>query len=271
MKTNSFPGFGALIKKYRARAELSQSGLADALGVSRNTILNWETEKCQPDMFYIKALCEELCIPITEFFKMETPNGLTFEERRVINLFRELSSPGKEIAKKTLFSIKEVEDNRKIVEMKDSFKYLQFPSTASAAGNGCQFGDVPPETRFVRKTNANARADAMIRIDGRSMEPVYHSGDLVYVEYTQDVHPNDVVICSTADGAVIKCVSEDRQLFSLNPDYPYGMKSEDDNVRVIGKVLGIVQEDDLPVEEDCNLLEEIFVDELREYRQEHGC
>lgn len=57
------------------------------------------------------------------------------------------------------------------------------------------------------------------------MEPVYHDGDIVYVKYTTDVENNDIVICTTADGAVIKRMYEN-MLYSLNQQYPYGEKSE---------------------------------------------
>ena len=75
------------------------------------------------------------------------------------------------------------------------------------------------------------------------MEPLYHDGDLVYVCYTQAVEDGDDVICSTADGAVIKRL-HNHKLHSLNKNLPFGEKSEDDHVAILGKVLGIASEDE---------------------------
>lgn len=124
--------------------------------------------------------------------------------------------------------------------------------------------------KFAKKTPANEMADAIITVSGKSMEPIYHSGDLVYVQYTEECNPGDVVICSTDDGAVIKMVKEDRTLFSLNPAFPFGPHSEDNNVRVIGQVLGVVQYGDLPTQEEEGILQEIFYDEVREFHKKYG-
>ena len=96
------------------------------------------------------------------------------------------------------------------------------------------------------------------------MEPLYHDGDLLYIVYTQEHKDGDDVVCSTADGAVVKRVYENK-LISLNETYPFGEKSEDDHVKVLGKVIGIVSKDSLPDETDLSVLEEIHSVELREF------
>lgn len=101
------------------------------------------------------------------------------------------------------------------------------------------------------------------------MEPQYHNGDLVYVKYTQSVEDGDIVICSTADGAVIKQMLG-HKLYSLNKALPYGDKSEDDHVTIVGKVLGKVSELELPDDDDIPLLEEVKAQEVREFKKKYG-
>jgi len=48
------------------------------------------------------------------------------------------------------------------------------------------------------------------------------------------------------------------------------MKSEDDNVRVIGRVLGIVQPNELPQPDEVVFLEEIFAKEIKAFKKERG-
>ena len=83
------------------------------------------------------------------------------------------------------------------------------------------------------------------------------------MEYTKDVENNDIVICSTADGAVIKRMY-DNKLYSLNPQYPYGDKGEDDHVQVIGTVSA----DEIPDAEDVAILRELKAEELYEFERE---
>ena len=123
------------------------------------------------------------------------------------------------------------------------------------------------KTCIHKKNRLSTEADTLIRVSGRSMEPVYHNGDLVYVKYTKDVENNDIVICSSADGAVIKRMY-DNKLYSLNPQYPYGEKSEDDHVQVVGKVLGTVSADEIPDAEDVAILRELKAEELYEFERE---
>lgn len=73
----------------------------------------------------------------------------------------------------------------------------------------------------------------------------------------------------TADGAVIKRMY-DNKLYSLNPQYPYGEKGEDDHVQVIGKVLGTVSADEIPDAEDSAMLKDLKSDELYEFDREYG-
>ena len=152
--------------------------------------------------------------------------------------------------------------------LRDAYFILPLQSTA-AAGPGNEFNALKPQPFFVKKNRFNAEADTLICVSGHSMEPVYHDGDIVYVKYTTDVENNDIVICTTADGAVIKRMYENK-LYSLNPQYPYGEKSEDDHVQVVGKVIGTVSADEIPDAEDAAILKELKSDELYEFDREYG-
>ncbi len=48
--------FGTRIKKYREHINLSQEELANKIYVSRQTISNWENDKCYPDINSLKLL-----------------------------------------------------------------------------------------------------------------------------------------------------------------------------------------------------------------------
>ena len=54
--------FGAVIRKYRNKNEMSQPELAELMGVSRNTITNWENDRARPEVETIRVLCSMLLL-----------------------------------------------------------------------------------------------------------------------------------------------------------------------------------------------------------------
>lgn len=63
---------GNCIYENRKKKGLTQQELADMLGVTNRTIINWEKGKCMPDYSLLKSLCDVLEITISEFLTGET-------------------------------------------------------------------------------------------------------------------------------------------------------------------------------------------------------
>jgi DNA-binding XRE family transcriptional regulator len=61
METSSGYTFGELLKQYRARANMSQTALAEKLGVSRLTISNWEVGNTLPRR-HVKEIADALLL-----------------------------------------------------------------------------------------------------------------------------------------------------------------------------------------------------------------
>lgn len=270
MREKLFSGYGAVIKKYRAKAGLSQAELAEQLSVTRNTVINWEAEKSQPDMFYLRQLCENLLIPLNELFSMPGKSNYSLQEKQLISVFRELSPIGQKAIHKQMIALRDTEIDEREAAIRDKCICFGREQTDLAAGNGIPFSGIPPKLQIMYRTPANAKADTIARVSGHSMEPYYRDGDLVYIRFTDGCDPGDIVACSTADGGVIKRVNNERKLMSLNPDYPFGEKNDDDHVRVIGKVVGIVQEDDFPTDDDIALYEELYAPDIKAFKQQRG-
>ena len=62
---------GAAIKKLRERKGLTQSQLANQIGVSDKAVSKWETAKGLPDISLIEPLAKALGISVTELFSGE--------------------------------------------------------------------------------------------------------------------------------------------------------------------------------------------------------
>lgn len=253
--------FGAIVQKYRIKRNMSQSELASMLGTSRNTITNWETDKSLPAFFAIRELVGILEIPLHELFGIDDDDVLSEDESLMLRQYRELSSMSRRVADRMIDALLQEETEARDRDLREHFLVLPLPATPAAAGSGCAFSEAAPTYRFVRKNSRSESADVLIRVSGASMEPLYRDGDLVYVRYGNSADDGEDVVCSTADGAVIKRVRS-RRLYSLNQAMPFGDKSEDDHVLILGTVLGIVREDELADESDRLRLEELKCEEL---------
>lgn len=75
---------GAKLKKLRKNAGLSQAEIAQKLGVSRQAISNWETNR--------KGLSLERAVSITETFEI-TPNDLLEVKKEAVDA-RHKKGPG---------------------------------------------------------------------------------------------------------------------------------------------------------------------------------
>ncbi len=261
--------FGPVLKERRNRLRLSQQALAELMDVSRNTVINWEVDRSKPEYDVLPRLCAVLDLSLGELFGSDYPEHADEQERRLLNSFRQLSPVGKRTAERVLSVMLDEELRNRDEELAVSFRLFAEYYSPVAAGSGCEFGDRRPGPVFLRKNGRNDRADAVIRVSGDSMEPVYHDGDLLYFRYEDDAPPGSDAVCSTVRGAIVKRVDADGSLCSVNPARPFDMKTEGDSVRVLGIITGAVEPADRPEPQDLGLLREIFHDELKSFRDQY--
>jgi transcriptional regulator with XRE-family HTH domain len=266
---NSTASFGEVIKKYRQQNNLSQSDLAGIMKTSRNTVVNWENGKAKPSIESITTLCLLLGIPLYELFGISNVEVPSRHENALLNSYRKLSDISRKMIDRMVSTMLQEEMDARDQYLRSTYIILPLEGTPAAAGTGCSFNDLKPEPLFIKRSRFSEAADAIVRVSGPSMEPLYHDNDLVYVQFTEEAEDGTDVICSTADGAVIKR-ARNKTLYSLNQNYPYGQKNEDDHVVVLGKVLGIVNTDDQPNTEDIADLENVLSRELRKFYEEYG-
>ena len=261
--------FGEVIQKYRILAKLNQGELADLVGVSRTTVNNWENNKTKPDRLATKNLAELIGLPLYELFGVEHAPLPSHHENIMLNQYRSLSPVGQKVAFNLIVNMLKEEQEAAANVLRSTFSIIPKNSTTAAAGQGNGFADFPPEPFFFKPNRFNRSADRIIEISGDSMLPDYKDGDCVYVEDCISPNNNDIVIARYHEGLVIK-EFRNGKLYSLNADCPFGKKSEDDNIQVIGKVVGIVDNDEIPTKEEKVALQDAFYDELREFHREYG-
>jgi phage repressor protein C with HTH and peptisase S24 domain len=234
------------------------------LGVSRNTVNNWVADKYKPEHELIVKLCDILGLTLNELYGKCGADDLSPAEKTIINNYRLLSSTSQNAVVKIVSDILDEELAAEDKYLREHFVILEAPKTKAAAGQGYDFTDLPSDHVFIRRNDRNKKADAIIEVSGDSMLPVYEDGDFVYVKYTESAYPGQDVVCSTANGGIIKRLTSDYKLESVNPDLPFGEKGESDNIRIVGLVLGVVDSRDRPTERELISLRELFAEELQE-------
>ena len=262
-------GLGSILKTSRKKARLSQQDVADALRVTRNTVINWEADRSKPDYSLIPVLCSLLRVPLHRLFSMPPDSGLTVQEDHLLTQFRRLSPPSRRAVDRMVSTLADEEQGSRLTALKETCRLFEIRPASVAAGTGVDVADPTPSYTFLRQNSTNEKADGIARVSGDSMEPVYHDGDYVYYLSTPEALPGTDVIVDTDDGAVIKRVAGDRTLFSVNAARPYESKTADNFLVVRGRVLGTVPSSDFLSREERNLAEEVFEDEVEAFRRKH--
>ena len=71
------------------------------------------------------------------------------------------------------------------------------------SGTGIEPGNEPPEYAFAQATDTNPKANAIARVPGRSMEPLFHKGDLLYIHFTDYADDSEDTASYTEDSLVV--------------------------------------------------------------------
>jgi len=263
------PTFGSILREYRMRGGVSQKELARKLETTAVTIGNWEKDRNKPDIDTTRQLCTMFRIPVAELLGLPSNVDYARQEDELLKQYRQLTPVNQWTVMRVTKALLQEQQDARERELAEKYFVTGHYDTPAAAGAGTPFADEKPEYWFIRKNSFNTAADAVIGVSGRSMEPYYHDGDSVYIQFTETARDGDDVICSTADGAVIKRY-QGGKLYSLNTDLPFGEKYEDDNVRILARVLGIVGQDDIPAEEDIPLLEELLAEDVKAFEKAHA-
>ena len=88
---------GKFIAKCRKEKNMTQSELADKLGVTDKSIGNWENGRNMPDLSLFKSLCDELGITINEFLSGERIKKEKYQEKFEENIINTINYSTKKI------------------------------------------------------------------------------------------------------------------------------------------------------------------------------
>lgn len=240
------------IRFFRERAGMEQKTLAKLIGVTGNAISNWENGRGRPDINLLPDICRALNVTMYDLFDMEDP-GIRYSagEQIFLDQYKQLS-PGHRMA------IDQMVDTLLKVQIAESvplIRRLTFFQKSLAAGVGDP-SEIDDEGQpiFLYASREVDRADCVFTVNGDSMEPEYHNGDMVLVSRipdAPDLQLGEVGAFIVGNETYIKVYREEG-LESLNPKYPIMHFHDAESVYLIGRVTGILDPKQVATAQDVD-------------------
>lgn len=238
--------YGNTIRKHREALGMDQRSVGAALGYSTNTISNWENGVSRPDIDAVTGLCALLQIPLPVFFALEQDPAVPEDEQALMRDYRALSAEHQQSVRQLTRQL--AETDRAVRQSMDRLKnclVLPVHALSAAAGIGVPAeAEDTRESAFVTDNRLSRQATAICRVNGDSMEPKFHNGDQVYVQHAESLAFGEVGIF-LVNGALYIKEYRKSGLYSYNKAYRVMKMAADDDVRLMGRVLGRVDEKDL--------------------------
>lgn len=251
------------IRSLRLQNGYSQPELAEAVGVTKNAVCNWESGRTRPDLDTIKLLCQALHTSADILLGIkQAKQEYTDCEIRFMQHYRCLMPHDKKLLD-TLIDTMHEEQYRNFCQSYHSNYVEQTINELSAcAGSGIELtsDNAETETIILRKTPAVQQCDEIIRIVGDSMLPTYHSGDMVLVEHSEEISPGEIGIFVLNGEGMIKEYQPDG-LHAHNQEYGVIIPTDDDDFRCIGRVLCKLTDDMYPFPNEHIMINEMLYEQ----------
>ena len=250
--------YGELIRSCRKKEDLTQADLANKLGVPKTYVGHWEAGRSRPDLNLIPDLCNALGISLSHFFAApESEDALSEKERHFLEGYRKIDTRDRLILDSTLETMISLREEALWDYCRKNFFIIDHNYQSAAAGTGTLLDDETETYQMFIRINPKARrADEIVTVSGSSMEPAFHHGQDVYVEHTPELEIGEIGLFVVNGNGYIKQL-QDGYLHSLNPDYEDIQLHESDAIRCVGRVLGAVDKDDYPKDDELKVLQEI--------------
>ena len=229
--------YGEIIRKRRREKGMNQEELGAKVHIGKNAVGAWETGRSRPDLSSVPVICEALGLTLEEFYgirkvsveKADVPEDFAVRYEALTDYHRQIVLHEMD----ALLMLQET-------PMKEQRRFIRIyrNDLAACAGPSYMIGEASGEPVWIEKNPLTEKADEIIYVSGNSMEPDFHDGDQVLVQHCAAVRPGEIGIFTNGDAGYMKVYQHDG-LHSLNPDYPIMRFGEGDEVRCVGKVLGI--------------------------------
>lgn len=237
--------FGEKIKIARKAKSLTQKQLAEKIGSAHNSVSDWENDKNKPDPDTIELLCGILDIT-PNYLLSSSSDEFSPDDKLLIKKFHNLDPFGQEtvtyILDRETARVQQLNEKKTNIITFESFKN-EIPSrvisyyykNASAGTGQVIIDNLPEQDLDIPDIPEYRNVSYAIGVNGSSMEPTYHDGDILLVEATRELQIGDIGIFQVDGQCYVKKLGE-TELISLNPEAKNIPLNE--SADIMGKVIG---------------------------------
>lgn len=236
---------GAILKKLRESKNERQSEIAKIVGVTQQAYQRYENGTSEPNADGLIVLANHFNVTVDYLLGRESEKNpiamlnLAIGEKEALDLYCKLPENIRQIIMDTMIQLGEAAKRGMAGEPK-IIVFKRFSVHKVSAGCGYDLEDADNwEDLEVVDTPEAQKVDFAVEIDGRSMEPTYQNGDIVYVVSDTDVPVGKIGLFIQNNKGYIKEKGNDR-LISHNDEYP-DIYPEDGEIICVGRVIGTAE------------------------------
>ncbi len=237
------------IRLNRERLGLFQTELAELVGTKASTLSNWEIGINRPDVTFLARLCRVFGISVDELLGIAAQRPrLAGAEQELLSNYRLMDTRGQELMlNMSRLELRQSEELTRKTEQNILQRRCFLARASAGTGDYLPEGDNYQWMDLV-STAKTRQADMVITVNGDSMEPDFYDGDMLLVEQTPQIKVGEIGIFILNGDGYVKELGQGC-LVSHNSLYAPIVLKEDDDIRCVGRVLGRIEDGDIPREE----------------------
>lgn len=243
--------FGQRLVASREKCNMSQKELAERLGITPTRLNYWEKDKREPAIEMIKSIAQILDIDANYLIgyqpKSKTAPSISDE---AMKLAQDYDTRMDNWGRKQVRSTADIEIARCSEQAKAQKEQPKRPrptvtlrrpltQVAAAEGAGAFLLDSDYDEVVVELNEYTQKADIILKVVGRSMEPAIHDGDHILVREQPSVEMGKIGVFIIDGNGFLKQSAPDR-LISLNPNVPDVMIADQQTAECYGKFICVL-------------------------------
>ncbi len=238
------------LKEARLKKQLTQEQLSKQIGIAKSTLAGYEGGNREPSMLTVSKIMDILEVDANFLWQDEMGDNfrekVSYDEMVFIEKYRSVDDFGRETVNYIL--------DREVERTKQKEKYILSLQSAdteetvdlplfylpASAGTGAFLDSDDYELYRFPSRKVPFGTTFALRVRGNSMEPVFYDGDIVFVKQQPTLENGQIGIFILNGEGFIKKFSQDEHgytLISKNPEYDDIFIGENDDIRIVGRVL----------------------------------
>lgn len=241
------------LKKLREEHGLTKRELCEKTGISERAYLTYEFGEREPKISVVQKLADfygvstdyllgrpDATPPIDPISQIDIDD----KEKAALSKWVALDAKKRHMVLDVMADIVHSYESAQRQAIVHTFPIqIQISMHKVSAGTGYDLEDGDAwKTIDIADTETARNADFGLEVEGDSMEPKYHNGDIILISKTPAVDIGDDCVYTVNGAGYVKQYGGDR-LISLNKDYDdiYFHDYDYDSIHCVGKVIGVAE------------------------------